>query len=694
MADARARADAPAKILVVDDLPGQRMALAAALTELEEDVVTVGSGADALRLLLDNEVAVVLLDVNMPEMDGFETAALIRQRPRNRHTPIIFLTADTDEMLLPRAYSLGAVDFILNPFVPDILRAKVRVFVELSKLHERVRREAEQRIALSQAQTARAAAEDESRRMGFLAEVGGVLGRSLDAPTMVRDLLELFVPRMADVAAVVLSDGARDDVGPVAWRAVAALGAAADERPPSGLGPEIEAAIRGAIADGTPRTLGSPDGLLRGVAMPLVARGRTVGAVAAALTSSSRIHAEADLELIRLVANRAALALDNSRLYREIQERDRQKDEFLAMLSHELRNPLGAITTATHLLKEVRLPDRGAERARDVLVRQSSHLARIVDDLLDVAQATTGRIILNRKTADLHDLVDQAVEALRVGGRLGNHQVTVRLQPGVMVEVDPVRAAQVVTNILVNAVKYTDPGGQIDVDLRADATHAVLRICDTGIGMSADMIQRLFRPFSQESQALDRPRGGLGLGLILVRRLVELHGGHVEAQSEGPGRGSAFTVRLPLASRGAARAASGAHDSPEIPALRILLVEDNVDAREMLRTLLELAGHQLHEAADGPEGLRLARTLRPHVALVDLGLPGIDGLEVAAGIRSSRECDGMVLVALTGYGQAQDRQKARDAGFDVHLVKPVDEERLRAILSDAAARLLSRPVAS
>ena len=671
------------KILVVDDQAAQRMALAAALGELDEEVITVDSGAEALRLLLESDVAVILLDVNMPDMDGFETAGLIRQRPRTRHTPIIFLTADTDEMLLPRAYALGAVDFILNPFLPEILRAKVRVFVELSKLHERARREADQRIALSQAHAARAVAEEESRRLAFLAEVGAILSRSLDAPTLVRELLELFVPRLADLVAVALADG---DSEPD-WRAVEAGGTIGTAAPPDQIRVGVEAAIRRAIADGTAQAL---DGGPRGLVLPLVARGRTVGAVAAAMMASGRHYVDADHELMRIVANRVALVLDNSRLYREIQERDRQKDEFLAMLSHELRNPLGAITTAAHLLETVDLTDTRAVKARNVLLRQSSHLARIVDDLLDGAQVTTGRVILDRATVDLREVVEHAIDVLRVSGRLAEHAVGTRLE-SVMVD-DAVRTEQVVTNILMNAVKYTDPGGRIDVDLHAEETHAVMRVQDTGIGMSPEMLQRLFQPFSQEHQALDRARGGLGLGLTLVRRLIELQDGHVEAQSEGPGRGSLFTVRLPCAVGAAPPRPHRAGPLPSEAALRILIVEDNHDAREVLRALLDLAGHKTYEAADGLEGLRLARLRKPQVVLIDLGLPGVDGLEVASRIRSTPDGAGMLLIAVTGYGQRLDRQRTREAGFDLHVVKPVDPETLGNVLALAVQRFAPRAV--
>jgi signal transduction histidine kinase len=674
-------AERPARILVVDDQASQRLALLAALAEVGEEVVAVASGSEALWFLLDNDVAVILLDVNMPEMDGFETAALIRQRPRSRHTPIIFLTADTDEMLQVRAYSLGAVDFILNPFIPEILRAKVKVFVELSKMQARVEREAEQRIALSREQAARAVAEEEGRRLSFLADVGRILTLSLDTPTLVRDLLDLFVPRLADLAAVSLVNEDQ-----TSWRTIDAKGALSGDPPAPETASAVNEALRRAVTGGETEALDGIAGTTQGVVLPLIARGRTVGVVAAVLVGPGRRYTEADCELIRLVAGRAAIVLDNSRLHRDVQERDRQKDEFLAMLSHELRNPLGAITMAAHLLEPVRLTDDRAVRARSVLIRQSAHLARMVDDLLDMARVTAGRVTLTRVPVDLAEVVRRAVEALRVAGRLDHHKIALRLEP-VTVEVDTARMEQVVTNLLINAVRYTDAGGRIEVEVGAEYDEAVVSVRDTGIGMSLEMLQRLFQPFVQERQALDRPRGGLGIGLTLVRQLIELHGGRVEASSPGPGCGSLFTLRLPRvaptsqsapADAGPCRVADGR--------LRILVVEDNDDAREMLRTLLDLAGHETYEAADGPEGLRLATELKPQVALVDLGLPGFDGLELAGRIRAIPGGDTIELVALTGYGQMQDRQRTRAAGFDQHVVKPVDPDTLGKVLAVAAQR--------
>jgi signal transduction histidine kinase len=678
-----------ATILVVDDVPSQRLAIEAALTQLDERVIAVGSGAEALRRLLGEDVAVILLDVNMPGMDGFETASLIRQRPRSRHTPIIFLTANPDEVAAARAYSLGAVDYIFAPFPADVLRAKVKVFVDLSKMHDRIKREAEQRIALSREQAARAAAEDESRRLRVLAEASGILTRSLEPASLVADLLALLVPLLADLSVVVLVD-ASGQPAESTWLDAAAGGQVSREPIPGGQ--DLEARLARVIVDGEAETLTMPDGQVRGVVLPLVRRGRTFGAMASTFVQSSRHYRDAELDLIRDIAGRAAIALDNSRLYQEIQERDRQKDEFLAMLSHELRNPLGAIATAAQLLELADLPPENATRVRDVIKRQSAHLARLVDDLLDVARLTTGRIAVMRVPIDLSDVVRRALETLRMSGRLTHHTVNVNVEPA-LVEADFARMDQVVTNLLVNALKYTAPGGRIDVEVCAEGNDAVLRVHDTGIGIDAELLPRLFDLFAQARRALDRPGGGLGVGLALVRRLVELHGGRVEAASEGPGRGSTFTVRLPRLSR----PSSALRPRPAAPAcertpLRILVVEDDRDNREMLRAVLELGGHEVHEVADGLQALRLAGLVRPQLALIDIGLPGLDGLDVASRLRATVEGDAMFLVAVTGYGQEEDRRKAIEAGFDRHLTKPIDFDRLDEVLLLAAQRCLQDSV--
>ena len=357
----------------------------------------------------------------------------------------------------------------------------------------------------------------------------------------------------------------------------------------------------------------------------------------------------------------------------------RAKDEFLAMLGHELRNPLGTITNALAVLNR-RAGDEDLRRFTAIIGRQATHLTRLVDDLLDVARVTSGKIELRREPVELRALARRCVDALAQAGRTGEHRVTVEGE-ALHVEGDPARLEQVVSNLLDNALKYTPRGGAVTVRTTVAGAHAVLSVRDTGEGIRSDLLHRIFDLFVQEPQALDRSRGGLGLGLTLVKRLVELHGGAVAVASEGAGRGSEFTIRIPLVE---APAAADARDA--VPAggglrRRVVIVEDNADARESLQLLLQLLGHDVETAEDGLIGLQKLTTLRPDVALIDLGLPGIDGYDLARRLRALPEARAMRLIAVSGYGQAEDRRRALDAGFDLHMTKPVDPDRLQRLLA-------------
>jgi signal transduction histidine kinase/DNA-binding response OmpR family regulator len=671
-------------ILVVDDLATQRLTIEAALAELDEHVVSVGSGREALKYLLDNDAAVILLDVNMPDMDGFETAALIRQRQRTAHTPIIFLTADTDELQAMRGYALGAVDYLFCPFLPEVLRTKVRVFVQVVRVRERIRREAEQRIDLSRAQAARAAAEDQSHRLRFLAEASGVLTRLLDGEPFVDDLLGLFVPIVADMAALVLRVGGVDS-GESTWVGAQANGTSSAQSSPvphAGL----SAAIASSLQSGEVATVPAPEGGVMGIAFPLTVRGSTYGTLGTVMTDSGRRYSSDDIELIEMVTARTAVALDNRRLFAELQERDRRKDEFLAMLSHELRNPLGAISTAVRVLELVDGSDERAGRARGVIERQSLHLTRMVDDLLEVSRVTAGRITLVHGLVNLRELVDRAVDAVRSSGRVEGHRLHVS-GPDAMVEADDARMEQVITNLLVNALKYTDPGGEIAIAIEVEGGQASVSVKDSGIGIGPDLLPHVFDIFVQGRQTLARAEGGLGLGLALVRKLVLLQGGTVDVTSEGVGKGSTFVVRLPCSAAAVPVRAPEPDAPPVVGALRVLLVEDHQDARDMMRSLLALRGHEVFEAVSGPAAVEMAREVKPHLALVDLGLPGFDGFEVARRIRDSDLAPPPMLVAITGYGQAEDRQRTLDTGFDAHLVKPITPEHLAHVLERTARRM-------
>jgi signal transduction histidine kinase/CheY-like chemotaxis protein len=366
----------------------------------------------------------------------------------------------------------------------------------------------------------------------------------------------------------------------------------------------------------------------------------------------------------------------------------RAKDEFLALLSHELRTPLAAITSAVYLLES---PERRADRdgATAILARQVRHLARIVDDLLDLARVTSGSVVLQRRPTNLAETVADGVAGLRIAGQLDRHHLDLDTRPA-WVDGDPERLQQVVTNLLANAIKYTPAGGHLRVRTDRRGSEAVLQVEDDGVGIPSDKLPLVFEPFFQGESAIDRGQGGLGLGLTLVHRLVGLHGGTVEAESHGRDLGATFAVRLPAVE--APRRIEAFEAAEAAPAAgRVLLVEDNEDARESLRLVLERQGYVVTCAGDGPAGVQAFRHARPDVVLVDVGLPGFDGYEVARRIRSEPAGGGMLLVALTGYGQPQDRREAEDAGFDLHVVKPVDPRRLFDLLAASARHRAERP---
>ncbi len=375
---------------------------------------------------------------------------------------------------------------------------------------------------------------------------------------------------------------------------------------------------------------------------------------------------------------------DQKRQQQALMEIDRRKDEFLSMLAHELRNPLAPIVSAVELMRLEPVETEHCRRAMDVISRQTAHLTRLVDDLLDIARINTGRIRLQRQVVNVVELARQSAENLapRFAARGIDFTTSLPAEP-LPVHADASRVVQVIDNLLDNAAKYTDPGGRASLVLERCGDRCVLRVRDTGMGIEDPHLSRIFDLFEQEESSLDRASGGLGLGLHLVKRMVEKHGGHVEAHSEGRGRGSEFTVWLPLVAGEA-----GPNLQPEsaaTPAVsggqRILIVEDNADAATSLCALLGALGHEVRIAADGREGVSAAEDFQPELALVDLGLPGIDGYEVARRLRT-RFGRSMRLVALTGYGQPEHRAWAREAGFDAHLVKPASLQALNQVLND------------
>jgi signal transduction histidine kinase/CheY-like chemotaxis protein len=564
---------------------------------------------------------------------------------------------------------------------------------------ERARLLQDEQLARAKAEAAEAEAEAARRRATFLARASAVLASSLDYETTLQQVARLAVPDVADGCAVDLftDDGSVQRVA-VAARDPAgeALGWELWRRYPHRADHPVQRGIRGGrpflageITEGALRAVAHDERhleLLRqaelrsAVTVPLHARGRILGAIVFVLTSASdRRYTAADLPFAEELARLAAIAIDNARLYRQAEAASRAKDEFLAMLAHELRTPLAAITSAMAILDRVPTDADPAVRSRAIVRRQTEHLGRLMDDLLDVARVTMGKIVLARRPVDLADTVERCVALLASAGRLQQHQLEVRVEP-VWVDGDPVRLEQIVLNLVGNALKYTPAGGTVRVAAAAEDESAVLRVADTGIGIAAELLPRIFDLFTQGDRGLERSQGGLGIGLTLVKRLVEQHGGRVEARSAGAGHGAEFTVRLRrIEAAPGGEAVAVAPGAPMVPR-RVLVVEDHADAREALRTMLEVAGHEVYEAEAGVAGVDAALRVRPDVAIVDIGLPGMDGYAVARRLRADADWP-MRLIALSGYGQAEDRQRSADAGFDAHIVKPVDPDVLLRIIA-------------
>ncbi|HZR67821.1 MAG TPA: response regulator [Burkholderiales bacterium] len=558
--------DDKVNILLVDDQPQRLLSYEAILGTLGENLVKARSGTEALQRLMEADFAAILLDVNMPTMNGFDTAALIHQHPRFEKTPIIFVTAvhvtNLDQL---KGYELGAVDYCYVPIVPEVLRGKVQVLVELY----RKRRELE---------------------------------RANEALALANTTLQAEKTR------------------------------------------ELE---------------------------------------------------EANAELAKTNDVLEREITERKRFEQELQEADRRKDEFLAMLSHELRNPLAAISNVAHVMKASPAIDPQLRWARDVLGRQTGHLTRLIDDLLDVSRITRGKVTLRREPLELKSVVAAAVETTRTLITQRGHALQVDVpEEAIPVLGDRVRLTQVVDNVLTNAAKYTQEGGRITVALEIAAGtpgEALIRVRDTGVGIAAEMLPNLFQLFRRADDSLARSEGGLGIGLALARGLIEMHGGRIEAFSDGPGKGSEFVIRLPRA--------NGAIETPEaqprqapLPCeqredrqLKVLVVDDSVDSAESMAIILEMSGHSVRKAHNGPDALRAASEYRPDVVLMDIGMPGMSGHEVAQKLRETPAMREVVLIAMTGYGRQVDREQSRAAGFDHHLVKPLDFDKLNEVLIASSA---------
>jgi CheY-like chemotaxis protein len=391
------------------------------------------------------------------------------------------------------------------------------------------------------------------------------------------------------------------------------------------------------------------------------------------------------MHLIDLCARQAVDYIENARLYEQLREEDRRKDEFLAVLAHELRNPLAPISNSLEILRLSDDLSPAIAQVRDIMERQVEHMVRLVDDLLEVSRITRGKIELRKEPVELAAVVRAALETSRPMIEAARHQLAISIHPEPMTLLaDAVRLSQVVANLLNNAAKYTEPGGQIWLTARREAGEAVLSVRDTGLGISADMMPKVFDMFAQVDRTLNRSQGGLGIGLTLAKNLVQMHGGRIDVRSEGPGKGSEFIVRLPLAREAACPTPAG-NPPPEaaydLPVRRILVVDDTPAAVYTLGKLLQKMGQVVRTADSGATALADVHVVRPDVVISDIGMPNMNGYELASRLRQEPGVKGVTLVALTGYGQESDRQQALDAGFDFHLVKPVSLAALRELLA-------------
>jgi len=693
-------------ILIVDDSPDKLVALEAILRELGVEIVTARSGKEALRRLLRQDFAVVLLDVRMPGLDGFETATLIRERSRTEHTPIIFITAFDDETHVAQGYSLKAVDYILTPVVPEVLRTKVSVFVDLFRATAEVKRQADslrQRAAqlhrLASSSLAINSAVSLDQTMAVLTESAReILGA--EGALAVTRVDERRMHRAVSAASVVLDV---DDVDTsVSIDLTASSGGAATSRAyrtTRQLRPRpVDTAIDGCV-----------DGALQPydvLAVPFVGQdGRRLGLVEV-VRDFNRGFTQEDEDLLVQLAQMTSIAIENT-LFGEAREANRLKEEFLSTLSHELRTPLSAMLSWLWMLRRKALDPVAAMRAIEAVDRNARAQARLVDDLLDVSRIVTGKLQLDCRPLELGPVVEAAIDSLAAAAEAKAITLTRHIDPTAgRVLGDAGRLQQVIWNLLSNAIKFTPREGRVEVHLCGNGANVEARVSDTGQGIAPGFLPFVFERFRQADASSTRASGGLGLGLAIVRQLVELHGGSVEASSAGEGQGATFVVRLPFASRSEPVPASATPVPAEdvrsaegkciLDGIRVLMVEDEVDARDALSAILSQAGATVAAVGTAREALSKLTAWRPDVLVCDIGLPVEDGYALIGKVRAlDVDCGGAVpAVALTAYAQAKDRARVLAAGFQAHVAKPCEPDQLLRVLAGSIRPGRAAPTSS
>jgi PAS domain S-box-containing protein len=664
--------DEVVKVLLVDDEPRNLDALESILESSECVLVRAQTADQALFALLQNDFAAIVLDIKMPGTDGLELAKLIKQRKRNQHVPILFLTAHSlEEREVLLAYGVGGVDFMSKPINPDILRSKIAVFVNLFRTTRALAATVE---ALNAEVAERQRAQEELRQAKDELETR-VLERTAElarANREVRDNEERL--RLALAVAQVATWEWDLSSGKMRWSAdpeivfgfpAGAFGA--NSRISHAVHPDdiatLEASFHRAL-----RT-GEFEAEYRAV--------RPNGTVVW-IADRGRVVQDSNNEPTRIVG--VSVDLTRRKLLEEaLLESDRRKDEFLATLAHELRNPLAPLRYAAKVL-DLKGPHTPELRwAVDLIERQTQHMARLVDDLLDVSRITRNTLELRKETVELDTIIETAIETSRPLIDNGGLELVVDFpSEPIRLEADPVRLAQVFSNLLNNAAKYSKRGQDVSGTIwltgtQEDAT-AIISVKDAGVGIAPAMLPKVFDMFTQVSRSLDQSQGGLGIGLSLARRLVEMHGGSLEAFSEGLGHGSEFVVRLPVLAKPhyERKVSRDGKENTQSATRRILIADDNMDVVETFEIMLKTVGHEVITAVDGFEVLEKAEEFRPDVLVLDVGMPKLDGLETARRLRERPWARNALLIAVTGWGNERDKRQSAEAGFDVHLVKPVD----------------------
>jgi signal transduction histidine kinase/DNA-binding response OmpR family regulator len=730
-------------ILLVDDNAGNLLALEEILQAPERNLVRAASGDEALRYLLDSDVAVILLDVYMPGINGLETAALIRGRERSRNTPIIFLTADnTGGALLSEGYSLGAVDYIVKPVSAEVLRSKVAVFVELFKKTEEVKRQAallhEKNLELENANL---------ERLSMLIELGQQLATERDPGKV----LEKFCGAARHiVGASYAAVGMLDDDG----HALPHFHHCNEENKEAAQAsinenaPQIDQDIlRTMLVERQPVRLchvGTAEQSLKFLSpgrfihsflgAPILSASRAYGWLCLADKVGAEEFSEADERLAVTLTSQVAVAYENALLYTEAQRHaaelqqevierqqaeqenaqllvreqaaraeaeaaNRMKDEFLATLSHELRTPLTAILGWSHLLRTGRLPENTVDSAVETIERNAKAQSQLIDDLLDVSRIITGKLRIDTRPVEPAGILEAAVNSVRPAAEAKEIKLELEITRATgLVMGDPNRLQQVAWNLLSNAIKFTSAGGRVGVQLARVNSHVEIIVSDTGQGIGADFLPHVFDRFRQADGTTTRSHGGLGLGLAIVRHLVELHGGTISAASDGDGQGATFTIQLPLLKRSIVPKGAGGADSKDVDSysdsssilegLRVLVVDDEDDTRDMIAAILARDGAEVRQAGSAASAFIELKEWKPDLLISDIGMPLEDGYSFIKRVRAE-EADGshpLPAIALTAYASVEDRLRALAAGFQMHVPKPIEPTELVAIVANLAGR--------